>query len=114
MTSKYKKIHLKLNLFYLTIKKINIPYHFANFYVTRNEIIFLEINGNSLILYNTDNEATVSKIALKELGNQGEVSNGETDTEESEENKKVVDSYCLTSSGYVVALFKEKSLIGIY
>ena len=98
----------------ITIKKINIPYHFANFYVTRNEIIFLEINGNSLILYNTDNEATVSKIALKELGNQDEVYNGETDTEETEESKKVVDSYCLTSSGYVVALFKEKSLIGIY
>ena len=37
-------------------------------YATRNEIIFLEINGNNLILYNTDNEATVSKIALKFIG----------------------------------------------
>jgi hypothetical protein len=99
----------------ITLKKINIPiYHFANFYITRNEIIFLENNANSIILYNTDNEVTVSKIALKELGNQGEVPNEERDTEEPEESKKVIDSYCLTSSGYVVALFKEKSLIGIY
>ena len=91
----------------ITLKKVNVPYLFLNFYLIKNEIIFLDTNTNDLVLYNFDSETTNAATTLK-------VNFDEKDSCDEGNDKRTVDSYCLTNSGYVVCLFSELSLIGVF
>lgn len=83
------------------LKKFNIKFNFSNFYILSltNEILF--VSENKLVLYDFLKDKVNYRMELAGF----ELEKGQTD---------LITSFCMNNNGFLIASFKNRSLIGIY